>query len=72
MIEQAYVNKIVGCIKRHRVKCRSIDMTDDRLMLGIESTKYKSPSLYDDLRKMRLIPINITYGRWIFGVRDNN
>lgn len=56
-------------LKKYGVRCRSITVDEDFVILNAEAHKEDCKKLINELRHLGLQPQNIVYGRWYFTVK---
>lgn len=61
--------KIKRILNRCKVRYRSLNVSDERVIIGIEGSKSKYNSIIPKFRNLGLQYINAVYGRWIFKVK---
>lgn len=60
-------SKINSLLKKYKLNYRFITIEDDKVVIGVEGTKTSCcPLLIKKFKQLKLQPINIVYGKWVF------
>lgn len=62
--------KVKSLLNKYKVKYRYLHLEDNKLYIGVEGDKYKYPILVTKLKLLKLRPISLIYGRWVFVVNS--
>lgn len=69
MTPKEYADHCKIIVSKYKSRCTYYSYEGPRVLLGIEDTKSTNPRLYRALKKI-MEPVNISYRRWEFKIRN--
>lgn len=61
--------KVKQVLNKYKVRYRSLNISDERITIGIEGSKSEYSNIIPKFRNLGLQYINAVYGRWVFKVK---